>query len=154
MRLNEAGILCIHSCCESRSQLCSYRTCLAVSSTAGRGRAGAEQASHADSIPVQQGHGQQWVKSPGRTPGKPEALTIAQQTCTWLPPRPVPDWGCRGLKLPAKSSVTAIKKLGRAESLIPPPSPDPASHPCFGRAFLGSELKKRKAQLSAVIQIT
>ena len=150
MRLNETGILSVHSCCESAptpavTQLCAQppagsQLCLLVCTGEREGRSGAggsRRGRGGQSTPVRQGHGQQGEKAPGKTRGEPGALTIAQPTCAWPPPHPAPNWGCGGLELPARSRVIALAKLGRAECLVPSPSPDPASRPSFSALFLG-----------------
>lgn len=100
-----------------------------------------------------QGHGQQGDNAPGKTWGEPGELTIAQREWGWSPANPDPHRGCGRLQLPARSRVITFAKLRRAQPLIPSPSPDSDGCPSFSTIFFESELKKRKAQLSAVTQI-
>lgn len=139
MRLNETGNLSTHSCCESGAHFCSQPClCLCTGERGDRSRVGgSRQARGGQSIPVRQGQGRRGEKAPGKAWGKPGALTMAQPTCAWPPPHPAPNWGCRGLQLPARSHLTALAKLGRAAPITPFPSPDPAGCPTLGVLFGG-----------------
>lgn len=162
MRPNETGILSIHwywvqlPLLQLQSFACSPWLSDGCACILGREKVGAGQWDCArdmgQSTPVQQGQGQKGEKVPGKLQGKPGALTVAQPYA-WPPPNPAPNWGCQGLELPARSCVTALAQIGnKARSLVPSPSPDPAVLPLV--SFLGSELKKRKAQISTVTQVT
>lgn len=152
-RLNETGILSIQLCSESRCHVCSHRAlptapagsqlCLPVcwGTEGGSGAGGSHQ------------EWQQGDNAPGKTWGDPGELTIAQREWGWSPANPDPHRGCGRLQLPARSRVITFAKLRRAQPLIPSPSPDSDGCPSFSTNFFKSELKKRKAQLSAVTQI-
>lgn len=101
-----------------------------------------------------QGHGQQRDSAPGKTPGDPGELIIVQSTSS-----------VDGLQLtlPLTGAVDisscllgALYNLSKAqEGTAPHPFPLSNSDGCPSSStdFFGSELKKRKAQPSAVTQI-
>lgn len=100
-----------------------------------------------------QGHGQQGDNAPSKTQSDPGELPTAQPMWGWSPANPAPHRGWGHLQLPARSCVITFAKLRRAQPLTPSPSPGSDGCPSFGTEFFGSELKKGKAQLSAVTQI-
>lgn len=91
-----------------------------------------------------QGQEQQGEKALGKTRGKPGALTMSQPRHACPPPPPAPHWGCRGLPLPARSHLITLTKLGRAESLVPSPMPDPAGRPSFSELFFWVRTKEEE----------